>query len=254
MRVHFTDDAGGDDLVQAEWAADGKDALPFLHGSVAAAGTGQHRRSGAGQRAYVGPEQGHILLRIRGNQPGGDFVLAVKLHSQILRLRHHVLVGQDQALSVYEEARAVAGFGDYCYHRVLQFLELFGQVAARCARGARRRCGVIFLCLGVLVGQIDSFLDACERHAHRPGIALAVEIDGFGRGYRVGARLKSGFGDAVEFRFHVERGFVALQKHHVQEGHGFLVEFGIHQNNMHVDLDGMGLGLRGKDTGKQNCD
>src|SRR4029077_9853974 len=52
----------------------------------------------------------------------------------------------------------------------------------------------------------------------------------------------------------IERGFVALKKQHVQKGRGFLVQFGVHQNHMNVDLDGMRLRLRGKDTGKQDGD
>jgi len=85
VRLDLADDAGGDDLIEAERAADGEHALAFLDWGFASPGAIQRRGEAFG-RAAMFTEAMRRPSGIGGNQLGHDFVRAIKLHGQYSEL------------------------------------------------------------------------------------------------------------------------------------------------------------------------
>ena len=176
MRLDLANDAGGDDLIEAQRAADGEHALALLHRGSARPGPIQRRGRSVRKSSNVHRQQRDILLRIGGNQLGRDLVCAIKLHSQILRITHDVLIGQDEPLRVDEKSCAVPRFAPYSYDRVLQPLEVLREVIAGglcCGRGSRN-----FLHFGVVIGEVNVLLAARKRYLNVPRKALASQFGG----------------------------------------------------------------------------
>jgi len=170
--------------------------------------------------ALCWPEQGHILLRI-GAIAERRFCARGQIAQPDIALRYTCWLVRIKPFPSTEEARAVAGFGDHGYTRVLQSLETVRSgrrsMRPRSASWLRRH----FPLPGILVGQIGQFSRRCEasRAATRnsacrrsrqawPWYRVCPGGEWFRRRRRVPFLGRGGRG---AFQCHVE------------EGHGFLV-------------------------------
>src|SRR5260370_24315826 len=68
--LDLADDAGGDDLIESERAADGEDALAFLDRWLACRWAGKRRWRGVWQCRQVYGQQRNVFLRVSGAQAG----------------------------------------------------------------------------------------------------------------------------------------------------------------------------------------
>ena len=84
-RLDLADDAAGDDLLQAQRAANRKDSLALSGNSPACLRLGDGRGRGAREGAEIGVENGDVPLRVKCQDFRRDFSLGIELNGDQFR-------------------------------------------------------------------------------------------------------------------------------------------------------------------------
>ena len=102
LTVEAAHDAGGDGLLEAERAADGDDRLAHLDAARARPAAAREVRRRLRRPRWPGP------ARAPADDPARQLLLVGRLHGHLVGALHHVVGGEDEALTVVDDAGAEA--------------------------------------------------------------------------------------------------------------------------------------------------
>ena len=108
--LDLADNAGRDDFLQAQRAANRKHSLALHGNSPACLRLGDGRGHGAGEGAEIGVENGDVSLRVKRQDLGRHFPFGIELNGDQFRGSDHVLVGHHETCGIDDETRARTDF------------------------------------------------------------------------------------------------------------------------------------------------